>query len=523
MTSARSLAAPPRSPRRGWRAVAALTLALASPAAHSQVSRCDLAAMLVRVDDALAAFPPREPDHAAVDGRFDRASLSFFAGGADQALADLAGLVLELEGRTEDPGSRAFLSLRVEARPFVLVDGEAGPITIAVRRAAAPTPDDDDDDDDPRGDDGEAVALESDLAAVAERARAARVVARREPRVADGEVTVAAGLPLDALVDPDRGAEALEVSAPALRDLPPGRWWIALVRDDGLRGPATPFVRTRAALEDAAEAAIAIAESRPADPGAAALRARAELLTAARPRDETTRFVEDLAALQAAVLREATAIARGDDPYRDRAGDLWLPVTAGARSIACRFFVPPRDDDAGREPRPLVVALHGAGGDENMFAFAYGGGALLRAASARDVIVAAPLTYRVLGADPGAALDAIVDAADRLHPVDRARVHVLGHSLGSGAAAAVAAARPRAVASVALLMGGGSFTRGVPTLVVGAERDPLAPGDAILGRARSAAAEGFDVATLRLAGRGHTLAVGDVLPEVVDWLLARPR
>lgn len=41
-------------------------------------------------------------------------------------------------------------------------------------------------------------------------------------------------------------------------------------------------------------------------------------------------------------------------------------------------------------PRPLLVVLHGAGGDENMFPEAYGAGIIKRIAEKHGLLVASP-------------------------------------------------------------------------------------------------------------------------------------
>jgi predicted peptidase len=112
------------------------------------------------------------------------------------------------------------------------------------------------------------------------------------------------------------------------------------------------------------------------------------------------------------------------------------------------------------QPLPLVLALHGAGGSENIFFDAYGQGRILRACRRRGWLLAAP---RGSLFDVTPPLPDLVDAIDRLYPVDRRRIFVVGHSLGAIQAVNAARQSPQAFAAVAAL-GGGMAVRPTPGL-----------------------------------------------------------
>lgn len=511
----------------------------AATVASAEVSRCDLASLLIRVEEALVDHPPKSEDAAAIDARFDRASIAFFSGQAATAVSELAAIVLTLEGREDTSAARSFLASRVFASPFVLTEGAEDTPRVTIQLMI-----DVEDADVDGGEDGERGGTEGgdrDDAWAGARARSIRLIATLDPATPGSLREVDLG-PVDLPpTSADAESEDLETQAAtqeisALSELRPGRWWLRIERADGLRGPATPFYRTKNALEETAEDVLAIAAASPESTESTWLRERAGLLRTERPRSETARFVEDLYALQQSLPQEAMALARREDPFRGATGNLWLSIPSPRKTIPCRFFVPERaerrdragegansSEEGSAAALPLIIAFHGAGGDENMFAFAYGGGALLRLAADRRAVVAMPLTYRVLGGDVGATFDAVLQVAERLHPIDRDRVYVLGHSLGCAAAEGLATARSSEIAGVALLMGAGAFRCGAPTLVVASGRDPLVPGSAILQRAEVAREAGLDVTTMWLPDRGHTLPVGEVLPSVVDWLLERHR
>jgi polyhydroxybutyrate depolymerase len=174
---------------------------------------------------------------------------------------------------------------------------------------------------------------------------------------------------------------------------------------------------------------------------------------------------------------------------------------------------------------PLVIALHGAGGDENMFMDAYGGGLIKRLAGQHAFLVASPQTAAFSGPGAADAFDRLVEALALDYPLDRSRVFVVGHSAGGMAASGLLAARPDRIAAAACLNGFSGIREGVttipPTFVSAGEFDPLIPPARIEPLAQRAKASGLPVEYHLVANYGHTLAVAKILPEAIAWMFAK--
>lgn len=244
-------------------------------------------------------------------------------------------------------------------------------------------------------------------------------------------------------------------------------------------------------------------------------RSRLAALTDAPSDTDSAQFLADPPALARELTAEVEAIEAGKNPYTRRLGEYQRPQ--GRDRTPCTIYAPKAASDS--TPLPLVIALHGMGGDDSMFIRGYGGGLLCRLAEDKNFIVAAPLTYKLAG--NAAFIDSLVEDVSTDYAIDRDRVYVIGHSLGGGVAMYLAQARASTIAAAACIAGAGPVGKKVtpcPTLVVGAELDRIGGPTRVRPFIQAAIADGKPVEYREVKNYGHTLVVGRVLPELIDWM-----
>jgi predicted esterase len=162
----------------------------------------------------------------------------------------------------------------------------------------------------------------------------------------------------------------------------------------------------------------------------------------------------------AELIARCEQLTANKGPYFDHAkpGQFWLGVPArNGRTAGVRLFVPEKLDP--KKPVPLVVALHGAGGTENLFFEGYGAGHIVKLCRERGWLLVATNsgTAGFLGGVPPVA-DVIDALADR-YPVDKAKVFLIGHSMGAAQTVAIAQQTPERFAAAVALGGGGQVKK----------------------------------------------------------------
>jgi predicted esterase len=290
---------------------------------------------------------------------------------------------------------------------------------------------------------------------------------------------------------------------PAALPVPPGG------SDRRVRGEAPSAVR--AALEarlGRLDSTGALAQA------VASAKARAALLVDVPAPDRSAEFLSDPVLLAAEVTREVAALERGRNPYAGRRGDVWRVLRGeGGVLVPVRVVVPP-----SRRPLGVLVALHGAGGDENMFVDAYGAGVTPRMAAEANLVLVSPATTAF--ARSPATLDSLLAVLGREQRIDATRVYLLGHSMGAGAAAKLAGERPQLVRAAACLAGGAPVTvaGAPPVLFLGAALDPVIPASRVKAAATATPTGTYE----ERAQEGHTLMVGGGVRRAVPWLVSQP-
>jgi predicted esterase len=206
----------------------------------------------------------------------------------------------------------------------------------------------------------------------------------------------------------------------------------------------------------------------------------------------------------------------GPDPWytADLPGDFRFSVPLGGKQTApIRMEVPQRLDP--KKPVPLVVALHGAGGSENLFFEGYGRGRIVKECTKRGWLLVAPRGGLV--AVPPVA-EIIAKLAER-YPIDRKRVFLVGHSMGAAQAVELVQRHPGTFAAAACLGGGGRVRKpealaDLPLFIgVGSKDDLALAGARALNKALSAAGA-KRVAFKEYPALEHMLIVREALPDV---------
>lgn len=460
------------------------------------LTRADLAAVYLRFERTLRAHPPGAARVAEANRQFDQATLAFFAGdnaGAIKTINALTASLLPESARGTPQRFAASLKVRMEPRTFVLGRPAAPIARITSMYAVDAAP----------GDVGLTLRLRH----------------RAHPSTLD--------TPLPLTVRSEKRVDLVLPLNAAAAHLAPGWYDVSLVAGGDMELPVSHLAVVPESLDAVRKAnevrLAAIKVNTPAlQQALASCRARNRLLTDTPSEDDSAQFLADPSTLVPRITAEIDALTRGKNPYHRRAGDTWRVLNFGDTDIPLRLYAPAAA--ATNVPMPLVIALHGAGGDENMFLDGYGAGLIKQLADQQGFLVASPLAY-LFGASP-AMLDRLVKILSHDYAIDADRIYVLGHSMGAGVTAGLARSRHGTIAAACCLAGGGFFRSAkslAPTLVFGAELDPLANAATLRTAVQAAAANGLPIEFRRTTGYGHTLMVGAVLPDATKWLLSHRR
>ena len=462
-------------------------------AANQRVTRADLAAAYLRLEQAYFANPPQGERNTEVNKTFDQATLAFFTGKNADAVRALSELALSLGSQPASPVRRGLMSLKVIVEPQVWSTAQA-PAAQAKLLSI----------------------YEAPLEAPLDLPLKLRLIGPTDKAVFERELKAQVGPGL--LVDQTL---PLEVKP---EQIPPGLYRVELQAGDEppLTCTQVSVVGGASLSELRAANEKRLAAIKPAgEELAAALKscqARNALLDEKASSDNSTQFLADFHQLSREIEAEVTLLEQGKDPYSRRAGDYWRVLGEGRSEIPLRIYAPAAT--TSETPSPLLIVLHGAGGDENMFLEGYGVGMIKRIADKHGVLIASPSTNK-FGGNP-AHFDKLLASLNSEYKIDPQRIYVLGHSMGAGATAALARALPDKIAAACCVAGGGGYQgkNGIPPLLaIVAEVDGVIPPAGLIAAAEKAKEAGAPVELLEMPGFGHTLVVGSTLERAVDWVL----
>ncbi len=461
------------------------------------VTRADLAASYLDLERQYFGQPPADPAASAdANRRFDEATIAFFSGRGASAIQQIEALIFDLRGAAPSAAARVAAALKATLEPPVFVIGSAAPVAARLTGMYPLT----------------------ELSDVVE----ARVVVRDAAGSIIGEaparVRFAAG---------PTGFIDTTVSLTLTGDAAPGTVTVGLLADDAAPLGNWKWNLVGESLDTRRRRAEAALDALVAPPAAladalAVCRARARLLSDRPSEANSAQYLSDFETLSAEVAAEAAALAAGQNPYRGKTGAYYHPITVGDTEIPAWVYAPPIAAAAAK--LPVVIAFHGAGGDEAMFVYGYGAGRLLQLAADRGFIVISPASS--LFASSFSHFDALLDRLSADYAIDPDRVYVLGHSAGAAAAVSLAAGRAQRIAAAAIFAGAtrlSATSPPAPLLALLGQLDPLASPARAQPQFDAAIAAGLSIEVRVIEGYGHTLLVGAQLPSALDWLLARSR
>ena len=227
---------------------------------------------------------------------------------------------------------------------------------------------------------------------------------------------------------------------------------------------------------------------------------------------------------------ELAELNLGHDPYAERKGDFRRAyLSAVDKSLQpYRIYVP--TGYSNTKPFPLVIALHGMGGDENSI-FEYGNGAFKQEAEKHGYIVVCPKGRKpasmYLGDAQKDVLD-VLEAVERDYSVDRNRVYLTGHSMGGFGTWSIAIDHPDLFAAIAPISGGGNPARvaaivHIPALIIHGDADKTVPVQRSRDMVDASKKAGEEVKYLEVAGGSHVSVAVPAFGDIFDWFDAHPR
>lgn len=227
-------------------------------------------------------------------------------------------------------------------------------------------------------------------------------------------------------------------------------------------------------------------------------------------------------------------IAKGENPLRAKRGDIhWAYRSAVDDTLQpFRFYVPTNYD--AKKKWPMIVALHGMGGDENGFFINYDKGLIRRIAEERGYIVVCPKgrqpTSMYMAAAERDVLD-VIREMKREFSIDDDRVYLMGHSMGGYGSWSVAANNPDLFAAIGPIAGGGTpFTVAklkalthVPWIVIHGDKDPTVPVEESRKMVKAGKELGIEIKYIEVPGGNHSSVVAPAFKDIFDWFDAHKR
>jgi len=240
----------------------------------------------------------------------------------------------------------------------------------------------------------------------------------------------------------------------------------------------------------------------------------------------TYNFKTEFATAQAIV----DAIQAGKDPFAGKRGDFRKAYLSGVDKTLqpYRLFIPEGYD--GSKPTPMVVALHGMGGDENSMFDQYGK-ELTKDAQGHGFIVVAPKGRAPASMYRGSAEQDVLDVmveVQRDYKVDKSRIYLMGHSMGGYGTWSVAVAHPDLFAALGPISGGGDVNgmvkiKDIPQYVTHGDNDKTVNVNSSRTMVEAGKKAGASITYVEVPGGSHVSVAQPSFAPMLDFFAKQSR
>jgi predicted esterase len=217
------------------------------------------------------------------------------------------------------------------------------------------------------------------------------------------------------------------------------------------------------------------------------------------------------------------AIEAGADPFAGKHGDFRKAYLSSVDHTLqpYRILVP---EVYNGSPAPLVVALHGMGGDENSIFDAYNG-EFKPAAEKVGFIAVCPKGRDTASMYRGSAEQDVMDVlaeVRRDYKIDPNRIYLMGHSMGGYGTWSVAMAYPDVFAALGPISGGGSAAgmvkiARIPEYVVHGDADPTVPVTQSRTMVEAGKKAGANIVYVEVPGGNHMSVVAPQFGPMLEF------
>jgi predicted esterase len=225
------------------------------------------------------------------------------------------------------------------------------------------------------------------------------------------------------------------------------------------------------------------------------------------------------------------ALAAGKDPFAGKHGDSHRAYRSAVDNTLqpYRLFIPESYDES--KSAPLLVALHGMGGDENSMFDSYANGLLKREAGRVGFIVVCPKGRDSASMYRGSAAKDVLDVmadVQRTYRVDAARIYLMGHSMGGYGTWSIAMEHPEIFAALGPISGGGltagmATIRHIPQYVVHGDDDRTVPVTQSRNMVEAGKKAGAEIVYVEVPGGSHVSVAAPAFAPMLDFFARQQR